>query len=397
MSQQVKHCYINHASVICALGDTRAEIEEKLFGPNSAQCFTETDSYAPGGPLPLGLVNTKLPALDGYALKHRTRNNQLLLASLRSLEEPVNTLIKKHGADRIGVIIGSSTSGIYEGEQAVASLVKEESLPQDYCYQQQEVGAPSDFVADYFNITGPAWTISTACTSGAKALASAARLIRLGVCDAVIAGGGDSLCGLTVGGFSALSAVSDKICQPFSRNRAGINIGEAAALFLLSAQPSDCKLAGVGESSDAHHISAPHPNGDGAERAMSSALKAAKLSPAEVDYVNLHGTATAHNDSMEAKAVHRIFGAQVPCSSTKPFTGHTLGAAGALEAYFCWLILKREDGRLPSLRWDGEYDDSLDRILLAEQSVTGKVQRVISNSFAFGGNNIALCMERCEL
>jgi 3-oxoacyl-[acyl-carrier-protein] synthase-1 len=244
-------------------------------------------------------------------------------------------------------------------------------------------------------VNGPVYAISTACSSGAKALASAKRLITSGLCDAVIAGGVDTLCRLTVQGFSALEAVSDEVCNPFSKNRNGINIGEAAALFVISKSEQGVLLRGIGESSDAYHISAPQPEGEGAAQCMQQAINDAGIQAAEIDYVNLHGTATVLNDQMEARAVNRVLGNDVLCSSTKPFIGHTLGAAGAIEAAICWLTLTDESGFTPIHRWDGEWDRNLPELNLAHASTSTKsINRVLSNSFAFGGNNIALVMER---
>jgi len=265
--------------------------------------------------------------------------------------------------------------------------------PESFAYQRQEIGSPAAFVAAHLGLDGPAYTLSTACSSSARALASGRRLLALGLCDAVIAGGADSLCALTVNGFAALEAVSDQPCLPFSPNRRGINIGEAAALFLMTPEPGGIQLAGYGESSDAHHISAPLADGSGAQAAMQAALNMAGVSVAQVDYVNLHGTATAQNDSMEAQAIYQLFGEQAPCSSTKALTGHTLGACGALEAAFCWLALR--EGCLPPQVNDGVIDSALAPIRLATAEAA-PLRRALSNSFAFGGNNAALLLERTD-
>jgi 3-oxoacyl-[acyl-carrier-protein] synthase-1 len=247
-------------------------------------------------------------------------------------------------------------------------------------------------------LSGPAYVISTACTSSARALMSAQRLLDLGMCDVVLCGGVDTLCKLTLNGFSALEAVSGQRCNPFSVNRNGINIGEAAVLFLMSKQPGDSQpiaLLGSGASSDAHHISAPEPTGRGAQQAMRKALSRARLQPEQIAYLNLHGTATQHNDAMESHAVAALFPAGVPCSSTKPMTGHTLGAAGALEAAFCWLSLS-DDNREHSLAphvWDGQADPGLPAlkwVTPADRLASTGPRYLMSNSFAFGGNNVSL-------
>jgi len=381
--------YLNKVAAICSLGKDLSAINRALFGGGPSP-LTLSDQFSPGRPKPIGQISTPLESAD-------TRNNALLLTALAPLREDIEALKQSYGAQRIGVIIGSSTSGIAEGEQAVAEHEANGKMPSSFHYQQQEIGAPSQFVAQTLGVKGPAWTISTACTSGAKALSSAARLLNSGVVDAVICGGADSLCRLTVEGFSSLSACSDKLCLPFSKNRDGINIGEAAALFIMSRKPSAVRLRGYGETSDAHHISAPEPQGNGAVAAMELALQRAGLKATDIGYINLHGTATQQNDRMEALAVNRVFGQQTPCSSTKPLTGHTLGAAGALEAAFCWLALQNSQQQLPPHLWDSVYDNDIPELQGLGQLTTQQPLRyAISNSFAFGGNNAALILEHCH-
>ncbi len=380
--------YLHQVSALCNLGGDIDALAQRLFNAEQTP-LKATEAYSPGKSLPLGQV-TDLPR------RADTRNNDLLAAALEPIKAAVEQLKARYGSARIGAIIGSSTSGIAEGEAAVAEHSRSGSFPADFHYRQQEIGAPSAFVAEYLGIAGPQWTISTACTSGAKAIASGARLIQLGVCDAVIVGGGDSLCQLTVTGFSSLAAVSDQPCNPFSAKRQGINIGEGAALMILSREPSQVRLAGYGETSDAHHISAPEPEGKGAEAAMRAALAMAELAPEAIDYVNLHGTATEQNDRMESLATARVLGLDVPCGSTKSLTGHTLGAAGALEAAFCYLALVRGDGALPVHLWDGERDAQLAPLSqLGARRAARPLRYAMSNSYAFGGNNISLILERC--
>lgn len=388
------HIYLHQVSAICALGGDIHRINTRLFSDQPSP-LVKTDAYSAGRPLPLGLVND-LP------LTADTRNNALLRTALLPMQVEIDALKQQFGAGRIGVVLGSSTSGIAEGEAAVAHYLQHSELPEAFHYRQQEISAPSTFVAAELGLCGPAYTISTACTSGAKAIASGARLLNLGVCDAVIVGGADSLCKLTVEGFLSLGAVSDDICNPFSLNRKGINIGEAAALMILSRAPSAVRLAGYGETSDAHHISAPEPEGRGAEAAMRAALASAGIEPAAIGYINLHGTATEQNDRMESLAVARVFASTVPCGSipcgsTKALTGHTLGAAGALEAVFCYLALLRSDGQLPRHLWDAERDPQLAPLTaLGARQLAEPLGYAMSNSFAFGGNNIALILERCH-
>ncbi|HEX7969799.1 MAG TPA: beta-ketoacyl synthase N-terminal-like domain-containing protein, partial [Stellaceae bacterium] len=248
-------------------------------------------------------------------------------------------------------------------------------------------------------VSGPAYTIATACSSSGKIFASAQRLIDAALCDAALVGGADTLCRLTLNGFHSLEALAADYCNPFSRNRDGINIGEGAAIFLMSREPARVALLGVGESSDAYHVSAPDPEGTGAMRAMDLALAAARLPASAIDYVNLHGTATPLNDAMEGRAAAALFGNGIPCSSTKAMTGHMLGAAGAGEAGFLWLTLDPDfsDGALPPHLWDGAADPEIPALNLVPPAtrmpITGR-SAMLSNSFAFGGSNVAVVLGR---
>lgn len=384
-------CYLNAMAMVSAMGDNRQAASDQLS--TGAARLTLTDQYSPGRPIPLGIYSGALPSVSLQAPHWHSRNNRMALAALSQIEDAVDDAIGRFGRQRIGVVIGTSTSGIGDSEAYLKQRAATGEMPQGYDYRLQEMGATAAFIAAQLNLAGPVYGISTACSSGAKALASARRLLRAGVCDAVIAGGVDTLCHLTVQGFSALEAVSDAPCNPFSVNRQGINIGEGAGLFLVTRERGPVELAGVGESSDAHHISAPDPSGAGAIRCMQAALTDADLSPDAIGYVNLHGTATTLNDQMEARAVAEVFGSTVPCSSTKPLTGHTLGAAGALEAAICWLALN--DGFLPRHVWDAQPDPELPVLkLTAGQRDVQNLGYALSNSFAFGGNNISLILRR---
>ncbi|MGM0952525.1 MAG: beta-ketoacyl-ACP synthase [Pseudomonadota bacterium] len=381
--------YLHKPGVVCALGETTDQVANALLATQSTP-LTVTDAYSPGRSLPLGVVDAELPALTG---EYASRNNRLLLKALEQLRPVLDKALNQHQPHRIGVVLGTSTSGIGDAERAFDDEQPEKGLPDWYHYAMQEIGAPAQFLARYLGLSGPATTISTACSSSAKALASARRLLQTDVCDVVICGGVDSLCRLTVNGFDALDSVSGTTCNPMSRNRNGINIGEAASLFVMSREAGPVCLSGVGESSDAHHISAPHPEGVGARSAIESALSDAALSAEQIGYINLHGTATPQNDSMESRAVAQVFTKAPPCSSTKPLTGHTLGAAGALEAAFCWFAITG-DGHLPVHWWDGEADEQLPELVLVQpgQTLAEAPKHVLSNSFAFGGNNIALIL-----
>lgn len=381
--------YIHAVGLLSALGEGIAPTRERLFASDTSHMVIET-GWLPQGDACVGKVTTSLLPLPAAFAPYDCRNNRLLLAAAEQIRPEVNTAVAAFGAHRIGVVLGTSTSGIASGESAIAHKLQTGRFPPDYDYRMQEIGATGPVAARLLGVSGPAYTVSTACTSGAKALVAARNLLRLGICDAVIAGGVDTLCRLTVCGFTALESTSPERCNPMSRNRRGINIGEAAALFLLRRDEAEIALAGAGESSDAHHLSAPDPTGQGAERAIRAALLDAGLSATDVDYVNLHATATPKNDEMESLAMARVFPAGVPCSGTKPLTGHTLGAAGALEAAFCWLTLTG-DGRLPPHVWDSAFDPALPRLNLIEPgSRIDRTSICMSNSYAFGGSNVSL-------
>ncbi len=379
--------YLNALGVICALGRGQAEVSRSLFAGDCSGMRAES-GWVPERVVPVAGVHGALASLPVQLNQHSSRNNQLLLEAALQIEDEIRQAIHTYGASRVAVVLGTSTSGIDEASRGIARYLRDQQFPGDYDYQQQELSAPANFLAEWLQLSGPAYVISTACTSSARALMSAQRLLDLGVCDAVICGGVDSLCKLTLNGFAALEAVSNQRCNPFSVNRNGINIGEAAVLFVMSRQTAPIALLGSGASCDAHHISAPEPTGKGALQAMRKALASAKRLPEQLGYLNLHGTATHHNDAMESLAVASLFPDGVACSSTKPMSGHTLGAAGALEAAFCWLSLAH--GVIPPHVWDGQADPALPGLQWAHAGDTLKKRCLMSNSFAFGGNNVSL-------
>ncbi len=389
--------YLNALGVICALGRDKSEVARNLFAGDCSGMRRES-GWVAERELPVAGVHGELAPISAELIEHSSRNNQLLLEAALQIRADIDRAIQTFGRERIGVVLGTSTSGIDEASRGLAHYIREQQFPREYDYRQQELGAPANFLAEWLQLSGPAYVISTACTSSARALMSAQRLLDLGLCDAVLCGGVDSLCKLTLNGFSSLEAVSDERCNPFSANRNGINIGEAAVLFVMSKQRGEgpgIALLGTGASSDAHHISAPEPSGRGALQAMQKALGRAHLQAGQINYLNLHGTATQHNDAMESLAVAALFPEGVACSSTKPLTGHTLGAAGALEAAFCWLSLSAENPEqaLPPHIWDGQADPALPPLkwVTASERLTSIAPRyLMSNSFAFGGNNVSL-------
>lgn len=386
--------YLNALGVVNALGCGRGDVLAGLLR-GDAPGMRSQSGWIPGREVHVGAVDAELPPWPESFAAFRSRNNRLLAAAAAQIDTEIEALRRRHGAERIGLVLGSSTSGIAEGEAAVAEHARSGTAPPGFDYRQQEIAGPTDGLARLLGLGGPAWTISTACSSSAKAFASARNLVDTGLCDAVVVGGADSLCRLTLNGFAALESVAAGACRPFSSERDGINIGEGAALFLLTREPGPVRLVGVGESSDAHHISAPEPEGRGAEAAMRAALTDAGIEASAIDYLNLHGTATPKNDEMESAAVHRVFGDGVACSSTKALTGHTLGPAGAIEIALCWLLLSdgNPDRRLPAHVFNGPRDPSLAPIGLLEEAgrLPDRATRYcLSNSFAFGGSNCSV-------
>jgi 3-oxoacyl-[acyl-carrier-protein] synthase I len=387
--------HLNQLGIVCALGRGEVEVAAALFAADGPRGIEVETDPATGALQATGRVRGALPSLADAAVEWRGRNNALLALALEQIRPAVEQAIARHGAHRVAVVLGTSTSGVGEGERAHRDRAGGGPWPDGFHYAQQEMGTAAAFVARRLQCRGPAYVISTACSSSAKALASAARLLRNGQADAVVCGGADSLCAFTLAGFGALGAVSVQRCNPFSRHRNGINIGEGAALFLATRDAGPVQLLGWGESSDAHHMSAPDPRGHGPRAAIEQALRCAQRVATDIDYINLHGTATLQNDAMESAVVHSVFGPDVAASSTKPLTGHALGAAGAIEAALCWLTLARNpQRRLPPHWWDGDADPALPTLALVAPgaSAARPMRHLLSQSFAFGGSNAALIL-----
>ena len=388
--------YIPSMAAACAIGMNPSEISKSLFTATRSSLKPRQDLCASSSPV--GSLPDEVAALPDLFIAWDCRNNRLLAHLANQMRPEIDALIQSVGAQRIAVVIGTSTSGVAEGSAAINIRNTIGRWPDWFAYRQHETGGGAHFLADYLGIEGPAFVVATACSSSAKVFASARRLIRSGIADAAIVGGADSLCKLTLAGFDALSALDSGNNNPFSKNRNGINIGEGGALFILTKAEAEIRLAGIGESSDAYHVSAPEPDGIGTEAAIQAALADAGLRAEDIGYVNLHGTGTNLNDSMEARAMTRVFGTCPPCSSTKPMTGHTLGAAGAIEAAFIWLSLSghyNPEGLLPPHLWDGEADTefpSLNFVRGGDQFADRKPV-CLSSSFAFGGNNCSLIFE----
>ena len=328
------------------------------------------------------------------------RNNRLAQLGLEqdNFTEAVAAARQRYGRERIGVFLGTSTSGILDTELAYRQRDPETgALPESFHYEgSHSCYSVADYVQRVLDLAGPAMVVSTACSSSAKVFGSAARMIQAGLCDAAIVGGVDSLCLTTLYGFNSLGLVSSRPCRPYDANRDGISIGEAAGFVLLEKAASkidqdSVMLLGIGESSDAYHMSTPHPEGAGARLAIQAALHAAGLTPDDIDYINLHGTGTKSNDAAEDQAVFNVFGGNTPCSSTKGATGHLLGAAGVTEVIISALCIQH--GFMPG----GLNTQLLDPALKSHyllQNRPGQVTRVLSNSFGFGGNNCSLVLGR---
>lgn len=391
----MSHCSLAAMAMVNALGRDTDTIWPRLLDGDQSH-LRRRDDLVPGRELLVAEVAGALPELPRSLSRYACRNNALSLLVLEQLEAPIREAVATFGAERVGVVMGTSTSGVGDAELAIRHQHETGELAPTFDYAQLEFGGAAGFVAELFGVSGPAYTISTACSSGARALVSARSLLALGVCDAVIAGATDTLCGLTTNGFSALQVVAEEVTNPCSANRAGLTLGEGSVMFLATRDAGGVQLAGVGESSEAHHMSAPDPEGSGAEAAMRKALTDAGLAAGAISYLNLHGTGTALNDAMECAAIARTFTTPPLASSTKPLVGHTLGAAGAMEAGFCWLMQQNAEAAalhaLPHV-YDGSWDAELPQIPLATKGQRVARGPLMTNSFGFGGNNCTLILD----
>jgi 3-oxoacyl-[acyl-carrier-protein] synthase-1 len=392
---------LTHFTATSCLGHgkaaTRASLEQQRTG--LAPCRFETVTLATFVGEVSGVDAERLPK---ELVEFDCRNNRLAQLGLQQdgFAAAATELAGRLGSRRVGVFLGTSTSGILQTELAYRGRhLGTGPLPQSFHYRgSHNCFSVADFVRQRLGLEGPAVVVSSACSSSAKAFSSARRMIEAGVIDAAVVGGVDSLCLTTLYGFHSLQLVSPLPCRPFDVARDGISIGEAAAYALLERLPSSLDadailLEGIGESSDAYHMSSPHPDGLGARAAMMQALASAGLQPADIDYINLHGTGTPSNDSAEARAVTAALGCDIPSSSTKGATGHALGAAGALEAVICGLTLQH--GLMPAGLNTTTVDPSLGINYLIENR-RGNCARVMTNSFGFGGSNCSLILGRAR-
>jgi 3-oxoacyl-[acyl-carrier-protein] synthase-1 len=400
MSETARMCPLamSDFSVVTSMAAGRAETIEALQEGRSglAPCGFDEFPYPTFTGEVLGLDDGPL---GGPLAGFDCRNNRLAAMALRQdgFLASVAAAKARYGAGRIGVFVGTSTSGLLQSELAYRRRDASGALPADFDYTRtHNTYSLGRFVRAFCGLEGPAFVVSAACAATSKVFASAARMISAGICDAAVVGGADTLCATTLFGFHSLGVIAEEPCRPFDAARQGISIGEAAGFALLERPDSrhggeTVMLLGVGESADAYHMSSPHPEGVGARLAMRLALDAAGLAPEDIHYINLHGTATPVGDVAEDHAVFGLFGDKVPCSSTKGFAGHTLGASGAVEAAFCALAIQH--GFMPGSPHTLAVDPAF-RSQYVRQGRPARIDRVMSNSFGFGGTNCSLVLGR---
>ncbi|MDD5033348.1 MAG: beta-ketoacyl-ACP synthase [Methylococcaceae bacterium] len=346
----------------------------------------------------VGEITSTLPAIRTALKEYDCRNARVALLALNqgNFRAAVEQAIVRFGAQRVGLVLGTSTSGIYDSEAAYVYFLRHGTMPADFHFMKRHAAqASAEFLKLELGLQGPCYAISTACSSSAKSLAAAQRLLGCGFCDAVLVAGVDTLCRLTLRGFHSLDLISAEPCRPMDIHRNGINIGEGAGLLLLErASQGNAhlpRLLAVGESSDAHHMSAPHPQGEGAAAAMRLALRRGGLEPGQIDYIKLHATASLLNDRAEAQAIAAVFDHPPPCSGVKGLLGHTLGAAGAVETIVCLLAMER--GWLPGTCGLEEIDPQCPCPVLAAPRGGVRLKHVLGNAFGFGGNNASVLLQ----
>ena len=375
-------------SAVNALGRTIAEIKAKLA--SGASGLTPCPLSVPFETV-CGAVTGPLDEPPSPFEDHDSRLLRLSLNALAEIQPALDRALARWGPSRVAGVFGTSTGGISQTEVAYERFHEEGAFPKQYDLRKQhQFSATTEPLKAIAGLGGPCYWISTACSSSGKVIASAQRLLAADVADAVLVGGMDSLCHTTVRGFHSLGVMAKTPCRPFGQDRPGMNVGEGAAFLLVEREGTGVRVAGVGESSDAFHMSAPDPEGRGAARAMKQAMAQAGVGPDQIDHVNAHGTGTTRNDTAEAKAIFELFSDRVPVASTKGYTGHTLGAGGGTEMIFC--IIALEEGWLPESLGAHPTDPEI-HIQLLDSTQRCPVRRALSNSFAFGGNNFCVLLE----
>ena len=372
---------LKNLGFVCALGATHDDIVKNSRIGDTKEMFRK-NAIVDGEFVPFG--SAPVPR------KQELRMYDLIDAALNQIDEDIELLKKNYLPNRIGIIIGSSNTGVSEAQKIIEKAFQNNTDLPKSIIEDLELGTPAEYVRVKTGFSGPTFTISTACSSSLKVFQSARQLLDNDICDAVLVGGVDGRCDFALNGFNALGALSKTHTNPFSKNRNGINLGEGAALFILEKGDDGIKLLGVGESSDAYHLTSPDPSGTGAISSMQSALKDANLTPKDIDFINMHGTGTTANDAMESLAINTVFGENILCASTKPLTGHTLGAAGAISMGLSWLMIKY-NFIIPHV-FDNEYANDCAKIHLSTGQENTEIKRVLCNAFAFGGSNASLIM-----
>lgn len=410
--------YLSEPGIACAAGNNAADFWRTLTTGNQdglVQVKTHSGREFYAAKIPNG-------ALKKTGARHDMRVIQIEELALKQIAPLVEAAKQKYGAARVAVCVGCCDNGSEFSVAGHREYFEKGAFPKNYSLEIQSADYPASYAKEKFGLAGPAYVFATACSSSGSAIIKAAQLIQAGIVDAALCGGVDVASDTVLLGFDSLEAVSDQKTNPFSANRSGITLGEGAAFFLMTkdkglatapaARPGladNCPVAllGWGESADANHMTAPLADGSGALAAMKEALACAGLEASKIDYVNLHGTGTKLNDSMEAKATAGLFGeraAALPCSSTKPMTGHTLGASSAVELAACWLSIVNNDGaaaddiKLPLHVYDGQRDPELARLnFIQKDTKISKATNVcMSNSFGFGGCNVSLIIGKAN-
>ena len=361
---------------ICNLGNNIDEIYEKAINGDTT-CFDNLEGYITDDYVHAGQIKTDLPVIENEDFNLRC--NRFLLKNLELMEEKISQLKNKYSNDRIGIVVATTNSGVEEYEKS--------NNPKHF-----ELGNPAYFLKQQLQLKGFYTTVSTACSSGLKGFLVARDLLNNNIYDAVIVANTDILAKVPIYGFNSLEVLSNKPSIPFSKNRGGMNLGEASAIFIVEKEGNyGIEVMGFGESSDIYHPTTPDPSGKESIAAIQSALSEAKINPEDIDYINAHGTGTVANDLMEANAIYKVFSNIVPVSSTKPMTGHCLGAAAGIETALCCKLTDSFDGRLYPNIYDGDYDTALPKINLAQKNKKYEKSKVcMCNSFGFGGTNMIM-------
>ncbi len=365
-------------NAICNVGNNIDDMYQKVINADNS-CFEVSENYIKNKKVRVGKINAQLPEIQDE--EFNLRCNRLVLKVLELLDDKIIKLKNDYSKDKIGIVAATTNSGIEEFEKSRNT-------------KHYELGNPARFLQKHLGLEGYYTTVSTACSSGIKAFCIARDLIKNNISDAVIVVSVDPLSKMPLFGFNSLEVLSDKPSIPFSKNREGMNIGEGCAIFIIEKDAKEgIEISGLGESSDVYHSTTPDPDAKEAIKAIEQALKEANITPDKIDYINTHGTGTLANDTMEANAIYKVFGEKVPTSSTKPITGHCLGASAGIETALCCKLLESSDLKLYPQVFDGEYDESLPKInLVIKNKDYNKCNICMCNSFGFGGTNAILIL-----